>query len=79
MIEQNKSSLSHMVAPFPNVRALCIGDIILDTFNTGTVKRISPECPVPVFESGEVQKVAGGAAMWHVMWLHWAQLAQSSA
>ena len=29
---------------------LVVGDVMLDTYFTGDVKRISPEAPVPVFK-----------------------------
>lgn len=47
---------------FQNVRALCIGDLMLDRFVTGSVKRISPEAPIPVISVGETLSVPGGAA-----------------
>jgi D-beta-D-heptose 7-phosphate kinase/D-beta-D-heptose 1-phosphate adenosyltransferase len=47
-------------APRPTV--LVIGDAICDVYLRGTVRRISPEAPVPVFESSTRQQVLGGAA-----------------
>lgn len=41
---------------------LVIGDIMLDTYYTGEVKRISPEAPVPVFRKKGERSVLGGAA-----------------
>lgn len=42
---------------------LVAGDIMLDTYHFGKVKRISPEAPVPVFlETGKTMQVPGGAA-----------------
>ncbi|MCD7956953.1 MAG: D-glycero-beta-D-manno-heptose 1-phosphate adenylyltransferase [Lachnospiraceae bacterium] len=41
---------------------LVIGDVMLDTYYTGEVKRISPEAPVPVFHKQEQRSVLGGAA-----------------
>jgi D-beta-D-heptose 7-phosphate kinase/D-beta-D-heptose 1-phosphate adenosyltransferase len=55
-------ALTHLVHHFLGVRVLCIGDLILDTFNHGSVERISPERPVPVFRPGEVVHIPGGAA-----------------
>lgn len=43
-------------------RILVIGDVMLDTYYTGDVKRISPEAPVPVFRKRSEQSVLGGAA-----------------
>lgn len=45
-----------------NVRVLCIGDVMLDRFISGHVKRISPESPVPVLSISGSQCFPGGAA-----------------
>jgi D-beta-D-heptose 7-phosphate kinase/D-beta-D-heptose 1-phosphate adenosyltransferase len=44
-----------------SLRILVIGDLILDHFVTGTVRRISPEAPVPVVEVKKETHRAGGA------------------
>src|SRR5215468_11441086 len=41
---------------------LVVGDIMCDTYLWGAVSRISPEAPVPVFESMERRQTLGGAA-----------------
>lgn len=41
---------------------LVIGDIMLDTYYSGDVSRISPEAPVPVFRKTGERSVLGGAA-----------------
>lgn len=41
---------------------LVIGDVMLDTYYTGEVRRISPEAPVPVFRKLSERSVPGGAA-----------------
>lgn len=41
---------------------LVIGDVMLDTYFNGDVKRISPEAPVPVFRKKTERSVLGGAA-----------------
>ena len=41
---------------------MIIGDVILDTYIWGDVKRISPEAPVPVFETTTEKTGCGGAA-----------------
>lgn len=41
---------------------LVIGDVMLDTYFDGDVKRISPEAPVPVFRKRSEYSVLGGAA-----------------
>jgi D-beta-D-heptose 7-phosphate kinase/D-beta-D-heptose 1-phosphate adenosyltransferase len=43
-------------------RILVIGDVMCDIYLWGTVSRISPEAPVPVFESMERRPALGGAA-----------------
>jgi D-beta-D-heptose 7-phosphate kinase/D-beta-D-heptose 1-phosphate adenosyltransferase len=47
---------------FSQVNVLCLGDVMLDRFISGTVKRISPESPVPVLSVGRHTNVPGGAA-----------------
>lgn len=54
--------LRDAVAALREARVLCIGDLIIDTFNVGSVVRISPESPIPVFQSGTETTVPGGAA-----------------
>jgi D-beta-D-heptose 7-phosphate kinase / D-beta-D-heptose 1-phosphate adenosyltransferase len=44
------------------VALLVVGDIMSDVYLWGKVDRISPEAPVPVFESTERSHVLGGAA-----------------
>lgn len=44
-----------------SIRALVIGDIILDVYTTGKVSRISPEAPVPVLLIKEQHSLPGGA------------------
>jgi len=43
------------------VRALCIGDVMLDHFIYGSVERISPEAPIPVLKVAREQRMLGGA------------------
>lgn len=47
---------------FSDVRVLCIGDVMLDRFISGHVKRISPESPVPVLSISGTENFPGGAA-----------------
>lgn len=47
---------------FRNSKILVVGDLILDRFITGSVRRISPEAPVPVVEVAEEKSALGGAA-----------------
>ena len=41
---------------------LVVGDLMCDTYVSGTVMRLSPEAPVPIFESTAQRHVLGGAA-----------------
>lgn len=43
-------------------RVLVVGDVMCDVYLWGAVRRISPEAPVPVFESTVRHHVLGGAA-----------------
>lgn len=43
-------------------KILIIGDIMIDTYYVGEVKRISPEAPVPVVRINNTYSVLGGAA-----------------
>ncbi len=43
-------------------RVLVVGDMMLDTYHIGGVKRISPEAPVPVVQVKRSYSVLGGAA-----------------
>ncbi|MBN8531715.1 MAG: D-glycero-beta-D-manno-heptose-7-phosphate kinase [Alphaproteobacteria bacterium] len=42
-------------------RVLCVGDVMLDAFVQGSVKRISPEAPVPVLQVERETQMLGGA------------------
>ncbi len=44
------------------IQILVIGDLMLDHFIWGTVRRISPEAPVPVVEFDREARMPGGAA-----------------
>lgn len=47
---------------FSHVRVLCVGDVMLDRFVSGQVRRISPESPVPVLSISSSTCFPGGAA-----------------
>ena len=49
------------LSQFVGVRVLVVGDIMLDCYKYGTVRRISPEAPVPVFEPKREKSMLGGA------------------
>lgn len=58
----NSPILSNLLAAFPAQRILIVGDVILDEYLWGEVRRISPEAPVPVVEIRSRTVVPGGAA-----------------
>lgn len=51
-----------MLERFTNVKVLVVGDIMLDRYWWGSVKRISPEAPVPVVNLHKSTFAPGGAA-----------------
>ena len=56
----HKSDFS--VHDFSQTRVLVIGDIMIDQYWFGEVKRISPEAPVPVVDLQTIENRPGGAA-----------------
>ena len=46
---------------FSSVRVLVVGDVMMDRFVYGSVERISPEAPVPVFRPSHTIEMPGGA------------------
>ncbi|MEO1100231.1 MAG: D-glycero-beta-D-manno-heptose 1-phosphate adenylyltransferase [Pseudomonadota bacterium] len=58
MTEQN---LSALIDASSTKKIICIGDTMLDRFVYGSVDRISPEAPVPVFKQTRVTEMPGGA------------------
>ncbi|MFA5645862.1 MAG: PfkB family carbohydrate kinase [Candidatus Ratteibacteria bacterium] len=53
--------LEKFLSRIQNLRILVVGDLILDRFLSGNVRRISPEAPVPVVEVSNEDFCAGGA------------------
>ena len=51
-----------LIATFPRVTVLVVGDVMLDRFLVGRVTRISPEAPVPVVAFDHEMHRIGGAA-----------------
>ncbi|MDY6942092.1 MAG: bifunctional D-glycero-beta-D-manno-heptose-7-phosphate kinase/D-glycero-beta-D-manno-heptose 1-phosphate adenylyltransferase HldE [Pseudomonadota bacterium] len=49
------------IPDFAKVRALVVGDVMLDRYWQGSTGRISPEAPVPVVRVDECHERAGGA------------------
>lgn len=46
----------------PGIKAIVLGDMMLDSYQWGKVQRISPEAPVPVIEINHEEFRLGGAA-----------------
>ena len=55
-------SLLKYLKIFSRVKALVVGDLILDHYIWGSVNRISPEAPVPVVDVASESFMLGGAA-----------------
>ncbi|MDR3569030.1 MAG: bifunctional D-glycero-beta-D-manno-heptose-7-phosphate kinase/D-glycero-beta-D-manno-heptose 1-phosphate adenylyltransferase HldE [Syntrophobacteraceae bacterium] len=53
--------MNRTMADFGGVRILVLGDVMLDRYIMGEVRRISPEAPVPVLRIKERYEVPGGA------------------
>lgn len=58
----NTESLRGLVRAFEGQRLLIVGDLLLDEYIWGQVKRISPEAPVPILQITHRTYVPGGAA-----------------
>ena len=54
--------LADLVSAFQRGQVLIVGDVMLDEYIWGEVRRISPEAPVPVVEVHRKTYVPGGAA-----------------
>src|SRR5579863_2885685 len=57
-----ESALQQVISRAAGVRILVIGDVMLDEFVFGGVRRISPEAPVPIVEITGRRFASGGAA-----------------
>ncbi|HAA15792.1 MAG TPA: D-glycero-beta-D-manno-heptose-7-phosphate kinase [Cytophagales bacterium] len=56
------NSLDQVFHAFTDLRALIIGDVMLDSYVWGSADRISPEAPVPVVKVNRCEYRLGGAA-----------------
>ena len=54
--------LAEILDAITRVRALVVGDVMLDVYLRGDASRISPEAPVPVVHVSEQWRALGGAA-----------------
>ncbi len=57
-----QQALANLLDKAQDRHILCLGDIMLDHYIDGTVTRISPEAPVPVFAEKKSVRMPGGAA-----------------
>ena len=62
MTELSKQRVESIVSGFRGKRIMVLGDLMLDEYLIGEVRRISPEAPVPVVEVVDQQIRFGGAA-----------------
>lgn len=58
----NIATTTFLAEKIKNVKIAVIGDVMLDRYFHGDVKRISPEAPVPVTKINKINSVLGGAA-----------------
>jgi D-beta-D-heptose 7-phosphate kinase/D-beta-D-heptose 1-phosphate adenosyltransferase len=56
------SKLLSTIENFSGIKVIVVGDVMLDRYWWGSVKRISPEAPVPVVNLENKSLTAGGAA-----------------
>ena len=57
----DRAQLAALIGALAKARVLCVGDVMLDHFNYGTVDRISPEAPIPVLKIEREDAMLGGA------------------
>jgi len=56
-----ESDAARWLAAFAGCRVLVLGDLMLDRYVSGEVRRISPEAPIPVLRAQQRRSVLGGA------------------
>jgi len=54
--------MRELLAKFPKLRVVVVGDVMLDEYIFGEANRLSPEAPVPVVTFKKDKNVAGGSA-----------------
>ena len=62
MVKLMKSRLQELFQSFERKKIAVVGDLMIDQYFWGTVRRISPEAPVPVVEVNSESTRLGGAA-----------------
>ena len=58
----DRKAMSSLFEGFDDLKVLVAGDVMLDAYIYGEVKRISPEAPIPVVNVTEKSNCLGGAA-----------------
>ena len=58
----NSSEIKQIFEKFKQMRAIVIGDVMVDTYLWGKVDRMSPEAPVPIVSVTKRENRLGGAA-----------------
>ena len=51
-----------LIERFNGLKALVVGDVMIDVYSKGVVERMSPEAPVPIVNLRERFQRLGGAA-----------------
>src|SRR5499433_31630 len=59
--KMNYQRVQQIISKFSDLRIVVLGDLMLDEFIWGEVRRISPEAPVPVVEVKRESWHLGGA------------------
>ncbi|MGB0423900.1 MAG: D-glycero-beta-D-manno-heptose-7-phosphate kinase, partial [Flavobacteriales bacterium] len=57
-----KENLHQWFEQFNHMKAMVIGDVMIDAYYWGKVNRISPEAPVPIVNLKAKERRLGGAA-----------------
>ncbi|MCY1720313.1 bifunctional ADP-heptose synthase [Prolixibacteraceae bacterium Z1-6] len=58
----NSTDVNQIFEKFSTMRAIVIGDVMIDTYLWGKVERLSPEAPVPIVAVTKRENRMGGAA-----------------
>lgn len=56
-----QSGLEQILERMAGLRAMVVGDLLLDEYRSGEVDRVSPEAPVPIVRVERVTRALGGA------------------
>jgi len=62
IVKVNSSEIKKIFEKFKQMRAIVIGDVMVDTYLWGKVDRMSPEAPVPIVSVTKRENRLGGAA-----------------